>query len=217
MSNERLFYEDSESYTPYIISKKNICRYCKKLECICDLLDTTYNCVNCNNEYLYREYKNYHLKCKMCEEDYCSQCYHICRKIFNVKLLKNGMLPKKIYEQDAGFNLFCPIDIMLKSNVEIQLSLEIILSIPLNYYGQIKNRSSLYKRKIKVFEGVIDNNYRGEVLLLIKNKNNEDILLNKGDKIAQILISPIYTGTIKEVDYLDNTDRGEGGFGSTGK
>src|SRR5580692_10931433 len=126
MSNERLFYEDNENYITYTISKKNICHYCKKEECICDLLDikincvnfilnnynkkykkfkkkkcnfhlldTTYNCVNCNVKYLYRQYKKTHLKCEMCEEDYCTGCSHLCRKIFNVKLLRNGILPKK--------------------------------------------------------------------------------------------------------------------------
>ena len=86
-----------------------------------------------------------------------------------------------------------------------------------NYYLRIAPRSGLaYKSGIFVNAGVIDWDYRGEVGVLLYNSKNDDFIINPGDRIAQMILEKINRPDIVESDELDDTDRGSGGFGSTG-
>ncbi len=93
-------------------------------------------------------------------------------------------------------------------------------AIPPGYVGLVFARSGLACRQglapaNKV--GVIDSDYRGEWLIFLYNQADESRVINPGDRVAQVVLLPVLTPTVAEVDSLDETDRGTGGFGSTGK
>ena len=93
------------------------------------------------------------------------------------------------------------------------------LSIPKGYEAQIRPRSGLAaKKKISVLNtpGTIDSDYRGEIKIILINQSQEPFVVENGVRIAQMVICPIVQATLKEVNDLNDTDRGQGGFGSTG-
>ena len=93
----------------------------------------------------------------------------------------------------------------------------IALALPSGHVGMIADRSSLAKKGVKTSGGVIDAGYRGEIQVVVWNLSKEEIRLSRGERIAQLLIFPIATPAVQEVQELDSTVRGTGGFGSTGK
>jgi dUTP pyrophosphatase len=93
------------------------------------------------------------------------------------------------------------------------------MALPPMYEAQVRPRSGLaLKKGVTVLNtpGTIDSGYRGEVGVILINLGEEDFEIKKGDKIAQIVIAPVTVAEIVETDVIDDTDRGEGGFGSTG-
>jgi dUTP pyrophosphatase len=92
-------------------------------------------------------------------------------------------------------------------------------AIPDGYEVQVRPRSGLaLKHGITCLNtpGTIDSDYRGEVKVILANLGDEDFVINTGDRIAQIVVAPVTQGILVEVDALDDTERGAGGFGSTG-
>ncbi|MFH1275845.1 MAG: dUTP diphosphatase [Candidatus Woesearchaeota archaeon] len=129
-----------------------------------------------------------------------------------------AILPKYACENDAGMDFFSTETILLQPNERKLISTGISMAIPLGYVGLIWDKSGIAnKHGIKTMAGVIDSGYRGEVKILLHNLSTESFLIEKGHKIAQMLIQPITQKEIVEVEELDlDTERGEGGFGSTG-
>ncbi len=105
----------------------------------------------------------------------------------------------------------------LESDEIVAVSTQIAVEIPEGYYGQIADRSSMGKRGIKVFGGVIDSGYRGELVVCLGNLSTTDHTIEHGDKIAQLLLLPVATPQVEEVDELSDSERGERGFGSSGR
>lgn len=90
--------------------------------------------------------------------------------------------------------------------------------IPTGFEGQIRSRSGLAVRHgITCLTGTIDSDYRGEIKVVLINLGQEDFVINRGDRVAQMIIAPFAQARISEVDSLDATTRGAGGFGSTGR
>ncbi|MDR0387562.1 MAG: dUTP diphosphatase [Treponema sp.] len=95
----------------------------------------------------------------------------------------------------------------------------LVLEIPAGYEGQVRPRSGLaFKQGITVLNspGTIDSDYRGEVSVIIINLGDTDVTVKDGDRIAQLIIAPVYRVSFTEARELSETDRGSGGFGSTG-
>ena len=91
------------------------------------------------------------------------------------------------------------------------------MALPIGCYGRIAPRSGLaIKKFIDIGAGIIDADYRGEVGVILFNFSDQEFVVNMGDRIAQIIFEKIKTPTIKESEILDGTDRGAGGYGSTG-
>lgn len=93
------------------------------------------------------------------------------------------------------------------------------VEIPVGYEGQVRSRSGLaLKHGVVVFNspGTIDSDYRGEVKIILMNFGDKDFIINHGDRIAQLVISPVVQLPIRQVNYLSDTVRGSGGFGHTG-
>ena len=90
--------------------------------------------------------------------------------------------------------------------------------IPAGFEGQIRSRSGLAVRHgVTCLTGTIDSDYRGEIKVVLINLGQEDFTINRGDRIAQMIIAPFAQARISEVEGLDETQRGAGGFGSTGR
>ena len=132
-------------------------------------------------------------------------------------LSKTARLPKKGSDHSAGYDLYSSEKIVIPAKNKALVSLGISMAIPLGCYGRIAPRSGLAVRNfIDVGAGVVDSDYRGEVKVLLFNFGTEDFTVNEGDRIAQLIIEKIALTSIMQVDTLDQTQRGHGGFGSTG-
>lgn len=133
------------------------------------------------------------------------------------RLQESAKIPSKKNVNDAGYDLYSNESITLEPNKHKLISTGVALELPKNTVGLIWDRSSMAMKGIKSMGGVIDNEYRGEIKVILKNLNNEEFLINKGDRIAQIIIHEISHKSMVEVNQLENSKRGENGFGSTGK
>jgi dUTP pyrophosphatase len=132
-------------------------------------------------------------------------------------------LPLPDYESKsaAGMDIRAALEkpVTLKSGERTLIPTGLQMSIPDGFEAQIRPRSGLAIRNgITMLNspGTIDSDYRGEVKVIAINHGNEDFIIEHGDRIAQMVIAPVTQFSIKEVDDLSSTDRGEGGFGSTG-
>lgn len=137
------------------------------------------------------------------------------------KLNENAIIPTYGTEFSAGADLYT----CMESTVTINpgetsfIKTGIALEVPVGYAGLIYARSGLACKKglapaNKV--GVIDADYRGEIMVALHNHSNEAVNVEPGERIAQLVITPFLTAIFNEVDELSDTVRGEGGFGSTG-
>ena len=133
----------------------------------------------------------------------------------------NLELPKYKTEGSAGMDLTACIDenIILKPLERKLIKTGIAIALPNNYEAQVRPRSGLaLKNGISVLNtpGTIDADYRGEIGVILINLSNEDFVVERGMRIAQLVVSPIVQAELVEVEELDETLRGQGGFGSTG-
>lgn len=140
-------------------------------------------------------------------------------KLLIEKIDEKAIIPFYAHKGDAGMDLFS-IEEVLISPGEIKLiHTGIKLQLPLNTEAQIRPRSGLaLKNGITVLNtpGTIDEPYRGEIGIILINHGKKPFLVEEKMKIAQMVIKPTISVEIEEVRELSNTDRGEGGFGSTG-
>lgn len=139
-----------------------------------------------------------------------------------IKLLDKSMpLPYYAREGDAGLDLYSTINCTLKPFERKKIPTGIKVSVPQGYAGFIQPRSGLaIKHGIGLVNspGLIDSGYRGEVCAIVINLDpNNEFKIKKGDKICQLVIQKVENVKLKVVEELDNTDRGEEGFGSTGR
>ena len=129
-------------------------------------------------------------------------------------------LPGYAHDGDAGIDLFAAVDTTLEPFERSLIPTGIAIAIPEGYAGFVQPRSGLAIRHglgLANAPGLIDSHYRGEVKVAAVNLDaNESISLARGDKVAQLVIQPVVRAELVEVDSLDVTARGEGGFGSTG-
>jgi dUTP pyrophosphatase len=130
-------------------------------------------------------------------------------------------LPKYQTELSAGMDLYANIDepITLKPLERTLVKTGLFISLPKGYEAQMRPRSGLaFKNGITVLNtpGTIDADYRGEIGVILVNLSSQDFTINDGDRIAQMVIAKHETAIWEEVENLDETDRGEGGFGSSG-
>lgn len=135
-----------------------------------------------------------------------------------VRLSASATIPEKSSTGAAGFDLFADERACIAAHSSTQVKTGISMEIPGGFYGKICSRSGMaFRHSVFAFDGTIDSDYRGEISVLLENKNSNSVRINPGDRIAQIVIIRINDNTdIEEVDSLSETDRGVNGFGSTG-
>ncbi len=133
----------------------------------------------------------------------------------------NNALPAYETELSAGMDVRASIDetVILKSFERKLLPTGLYLEIPSGFECQVRPRSGLaYKKGITVLNspGTIDADYRGEVGVLLVNLSNEDVIIEPGERIAQLVFAPVTQAKWELTEQISSTDRGAGGFGSTG-
>lgn len=134
------------------------------------------------------------------------------------KLSPQAITPKYNHPDDAGMDFFALDIVVIQPNERKIIPTGIALAIPKGFVGLIWDKSGIAaKHGLKTMAGVIDAGYRGEIKILIHNLSSQAYTVEAGAKIAQMLIQPVEQKEIKEVKELDDTSRGEGGFGSTGE
>lgn len=148
-----------------------------------------------------------------------------------IKLDKGAILPTRAHSTDAGLDLYSPHDIYLpgcylindKSKLKyivsagmVSINTGVHVAIPEGFVGDIKSKSGLMVKNNITTDGTIDCGYTGSIVVKLFNHGSEGLYIKKGQKIAQLVIKSIITPEPELVDSLDDTERGEGGFGSTG-
>ncbi len=139
-----------------------------------------------------------------------------------VKRLPNGAglsIPSYESAGAAGMDICAAESTVVRTGRRAAIATGFAFAIPEGYEIQVRPRSGLaYKNGMTVLNtpGTIDSDYRGEIKVILVNLGDEDFQVNKGDRIAQIIAAPVQRANLNEVDSLDDTERGSGGFGSTG-
>jgi len=131
----------------------------------------------------------------------------------------DAVLPSYAHPSDAGMDVRSVADLTIAPGERALVPTGLVMILPPLYEAQVRPRSGLaLKSGVTVLNapGTIDSGYRGEVGVILINLGSADFKVNKGDKIAQIVVAPVTQPLIAETDSVDETDRGSGGFGSTG-
>ena len=144
---------------------------------------------------------------------------------FNVnikKLNENAIIPTYATEYAAGADLYACMneDATINPGETCFIKTGLAMEVPVGYAGLIYARSGLSCKKglapaNKV--GVIDSDYRGEIMVALHNHSNETVIVKSGERIAQLVIAPYIVAAFNQVNELEDTTRGDRGFGSTGK
>ena len=139
-----------------------------------------------------------------------------------VKRLPNGAglsIPSYESAGAAGMDICAAESTVVRVGRRAAIATGFAFAIPEGYEIQVRPRSGLaYKNGMTVLNtpGTIDSDYRGEIKVILVNLGDEDFQVSKGDRIAQIIAAPVQRANLTEVESLDDTERGSGGFGSTG-
>jgi len=135
----------------------------------------------------------------------------------NIEVIAEEFLPIYKHDNDAGADLKSMINIIVRKGKTVLIPTGIKMSIPEGYEGQIRPRSGLaLKNNVRAILGTIDSSYRGEVGVIFNNFGEEDFIVKKGDRIAQIVFNKITHADFIITDKLNNSIRNEKGFGSSG-
>ena len=139
-----------------------------------------------------------------------------------IRRLDEGLpLPERAHPGDAGFDLRSAIDLTLGPGERAMIPTGVAVAIPEGFAGLVQPRSGLAARHglgLVNAPGLIDSGYRGEIKVIAINLDpSEPFKVARGDKIAQLVFYPVPETTLREVRELPGSDRGEGGFGSTGR
>ena len=135
------------------------------------------------------------------------------------KVHPDAVLPSYAHPSDAGMDVRSVDDLVIAPGKRALVRTGLVMLLPPMYEAQVRPRSGLaLKSGVTVLNtpGTIDSGYRGEVGVILANFGENDFSVKKGDKIAQIVIAPVTQPEIVETTEVDETDRGSGGFGSTG-
>ena len=137
-------------------------------------------------------------------------------KLYVKRFNTEAVLPERKSGDAAGYDLCTTESHTLGPGERKLFPTGIGFTVPEGTYGQIAPRSGLSCKGILVGAGVIDRDYTGEVKVLLFNLGKDELVINDGDRIAQLVVKKIDKPDIEEVESLEETNRGEGGFGSTG-
>ena len=133
-------------------------------------------------------------------------------------VLENGAeMPEKAHKTDAGYDLFAREMNYVPARGSAVFDTGVHVEIPVGYVGFLKSKRGLNVNRGITSEGVIDAGYTGSIIVKLYNHTDEAYMVHRGDKISQLVILPILSDQLEAVDSLNETERGNNGFGSTGR
>lgn len=135
----------------------------------------------------------------------------------NIMLDSTALMPTRGHATDAGLDLLSPIDTVVPAKGSISIDTGVHIELPPNTAGFLKSKSGLNVKYGITSEGVIDVGYTGSIAIKLYNHSGMDYTVHRGDKISQLVVVKIDTPDLVLVDKLADTERGNGGFGSTGR
>lgn len=130
---------------------------------------------------------------------------------------ENAFPPERAHKDDAGMDLKSPIDIFVPARGSAIIDTGIHVEIPHGYAGFLKSKSGLNVKHDITSEGVIDAGYTGAIVCKLYNHGDTDYTVHRGDKITQLVVLPVMLGGYTLVESIKGSERGDAGFGSTGK
>lgn len=134
-----------------------------------------------------------------------------------VVLGKDAYMPEKAHEADAGFDIRTPSKVIIPAKSSGIIPTGVHVEIPFGYVGFLKSKSGLNVKSGILSEGVIDSGYTGGIVAKLYNHSDKEKVFEKGDKITQLVILPIPNIEMVQVESLEDTERGNNGFGSSGR
>ena len=141
----------------------------------------------------------------------------LSERMIKIKLDKGAIAPTRAHPYDAGLDLYAMCDGEIPCGKSCTFSTGVHLEIPENWVGLVKSKSGLMCNHGITTDGTIDAHYTGPIKVCLVNHGDTRYEVKKGDKIAQLVIVPCLLPRLELVDSLEETDRGDDGFGSTGR
>lgn len=139
------------------------------------------------------------------------------RPLLIQRLTPDAIAPTRGSAHAAGYDLYAPLPVLIPCGGRLLVDTQVAVAIPPCHYGRIAPRSGhALNLGLHILAGVVDEDYRGSLGVLILNTGQQPIRLHAGAKIAQLILQRISTPPVVEVETLPTTERGEAGFGSTG-
>jgi dUTP pyrophosphatase len=154
----------------------------------------------------------FRIRSRNCEDD-----MENIGKIEVKRLSSEATLPTRAYPDDAGLDIYALEDALIAPSEGKLLSTGVAIAVPAKHVGMVCDRSSMAKKGLKTAGGIIDAGYRGELKIVLWNIGKEATRIVRGERIAQLLILPIQTPAVTEVTDLPPAERGDKGFGSSGR
>ena len=134
----------------------------------------------------------------------------------NVKLDNGAYMPERAHEADAGYDLRSPVDVTIPAKGAAVIDTGVHIAIPKGFCGKLESKSGLNVVHGLISTGLIDSGYTGAIKVPLHNLSSSDYIVKKGHKVSQLVIMPILTPRLILAGELDETERGNNGFGSTG-
>lgn len=134
-----------------------------------------------------------------------------------IMLDDGAFMPVRGHKSDAGLDLRTPIGFVVRPHNSATINTGVHIELPPNTVGMLKSKSGLNVKNNITSEGVIDVGYTGSIVVKLYNHGENPVSFNEGDKISQLVVLPICPVELEIVESLETTERGNNGFGSTGK
>ncbi len=134
-----------------------------------------------------------------------------------IMLDTDAFMPTRAHKEDAGLDLYARETAIVPAKESYKFDTGVHIEIPPCMVGFLKSKSGLNVKHGITSEGVIDEGYTGSIVVKLYNNSDKDYLVNRGDKISQLVILPILRPSLEVVDSLEQTERGDNGFGSSGR
>lgn len=134
-----------------------------------------------------------------------------------IKIDEYGFMPERAHNTDAGLDLRSPVGVLVQAKESAVIDTGVHMELPSGTAGLVVSKSGLNTNHDITSTGLVDEAYTGSIRIKLYNHGNEDYLVRRGDKISQIMIVPVLKPDLELVDQLEETERGDNGFGSTGR
>lgn len=135
----------------------------------------------------------------------------------DIKLDELAFLPTRAHPTDAGLDLRSPESVYIEARQSVTIRTGVHIKLPPNTYGRIASKSGLMVHHGILTDGTVDEGFSGEICVCLFNLSDAGYYIERGDKVAQLIVSPCQYVTVNVVDEIEGGERGANGFGSTGR